>query len=77
MNLPVETVDIPYVSKQGWSLFCPQGELGLVSDTVEVILQEKWEGGLQTFPPFLDQEMELCSIAQDESLHISFTLLLQ
>lgn len=55
MNLPVEMVDIPYVSKQGWSLLCSQGELGLISDTVEVILQEKWEGGLQTFPPFLDQ----------------------
>lgn len=38
MDLPIEVVDILYVSKKGWSFFCPQRKFGLVPDAVKVIL---------------------------------------
>lgn len=57
--LPIEMIDIFYVSKQSRSLLCTQRQLGLVSDTIKVILWNKWKGCLNVVCSFLPQKMKL------------------
>lgn len=51
INLPIKVVDILYVSKKGWSFFCPQRKFRLVPDAVKVILGNQREGCLKRSCP--------------------------